>query len=272
MIQKRKKYSIIRAIALGILSAFNITQVISPFPSVAQAQTIIDLPAPGKMLSLTAPLTPPILRGLAIHSKNPFRFDFIVDKGSSPPLFFKEGVGGSSLKDEYTKLIKYFLATLTIPEEDLWVNLSPYEKNRIVPESFGQTEMGRDLLAQDYILKQIMASLTYPESDLGKKFRQEVYQKAYAQYGTTHIPISTFNKVWIVPDKAVVYENAKAGTAYVVESKLKVMLEEDYLALNKNAVRAVRGPLLQNQLGSQTLREIILPVLTKEINEGKNFA
>ena len=42
--------------------------------------------------------------------------------------------------------------------------------------------------------------------------------------GTTNIPVNTFNKVWIVPEKAVVYENAKAGTAYVVEAKLKVML------------------------------------------------
>ena len=32
------------------------------------------------------------------------------------------------------------------------------------------------------------------------------------------------------------YEDAKAGTAYVVESKLKVMLEQDYLALEKNIV------------------------------------
>jgi len=29
------------------------------------------------------------------------------------------------LKDESRKLIKYFLASLTIPEKDLWVNLSP---------------------------------------------------------------------------------------------------------------------------------------------------
>ena len=29
------------------------------------------------------------------------------------------------LKTEATKLIKYFLASLTIPEKDLWVNLKP---------------------------------------------------------------------------------------------------------------------------------------------------
>ena len=60
--------------------------------------------------------------------------------------------------------------SLTIPEKDLWVNLSPYEKDRVIPKSFGLTEMGRDLLAEDYMLKQITASLIYPEDETGKKF------------------------------------------------------------------------------------------------------
>ena len=64
---------------------------------------------------------------------------------------------GEAVRAESLRLIKYFLAALTVPEKDLWVNLSPYEKDRIVPEAFGQTEMGRDLLAQDYLLKQIDA-------------------------------------------------------------------------------------------------------------------
>ena len=137
------------------------------------------------------------------------------------------------LKQESTKLIKYFLASLTIPEKDLWVNLSPYEKDRIIPQSFGLTEMGRDLLAEDYMLKQITASLIYPEGEIGKKFWKRIYAEAQKKFGTTNIPVNTFNKVWIVPEKAVVYENPKAGTAYVVEAKLKVMLEQDYLSLAK---------------------------------------
>ncbi|MDO8675766.1 MAG: hypothetical protein Q7K71_06610 [Candidatus Omnitrophota bacterium] len=198
------------------------------------------------------------------------------------------------------KLIKYFLASLTIPEQDLWVNLSPYEKDRIVPQSFGQTEMGRDLLAQDYLLKQITASLIYPEDEFGKIFWKRVYEEANKRFGTTNIPVNTFNKVWIVPEKAVVYENAQAGTAYVVESRLKVMLEEDYLALANNQPptrghvpqnvspstlptyqplnpKASQGNPLNaspeiNALGSQIVREIVIPALTKEINENKNFA
>jgi len=50
------------------------------------------------------------------------------------------------------------------------INLSPYEKDRMIPTSLGETAMGRDLLAQDYLLKQLTASLIYPQKALGKEF------------------------------------------------------------------------------------------------------
>ena len=152
--------------------------------------------------------------------------------------------------------------------------LSPYEKDRIIPHSFGLTEMGRDLLAEDYMLKQITASLIYPEDEVGKKFWKRIYEEAQKRYGTTNVPVNTFNKVWIVPEKAVVFENAKAGTAYVVESKLKVMLEQDYLSFeNHEGIQSVQSQAKDtNQLGSQIVREIVIPELTKEVNENKNFS
>src|SRR6185295_1984955 len=131
-------------------------------------------------------------KGLKVNPDNPFRFEFILDTG--------DAVGNGrerSLRDESSRLIKYFLASLTIPEKDLWVNLSPYEKDRIIPNSFGVTEMGRDLLAEDYMLKQITASLIYPEDEVGKKFWKRIYEEAAKKFNTTNIPVNTFNKVWI---------------------------------------------------------------------------
>ena len=104
----------------------------------------------------------------------------------------------------------------------------------MVPEALGQTDLGRDLLAQDYILKQLTASLIYPEKDLGKEFWSRVYAKAQQQFGTTNIPVNTFNKVWILPDQAQVFENGAA--AYVTKATLKVMLDEDYLAKQKHTI------------------------------------
>jgi hypothetical protein len=254
----------LKFIALGLSFAFLVNSL--GFMPLAQAQDFV-LPKPGTMVGLSPAFAPPVLKGIKVHTDNPFRFEFILDKGDSR-------LGNNQLKDESTKLIKYFLASLTIPEKDLWVNLSPYEKDRIVPESFGHTEMGRDLLAEDYMLKQITASLIYPEGETGKRFWQKIYAQASKRFGTTNISVNTFNKVWIVPEKAVVYENAKAGTAYVVESRLKVMLEEDYLSLQKHeGIQSEQQKVKDtNQLGSQVVREIVIPELAKEVNDNKNFA
>jgi hypothetical protein len=241
-----------------ILAAFITSSVIGPSP--ANAQELV-LPLPGEMVHLSASFHPPVLKGIKVHPQNPFQFDFIMDKGDST-------LSDQGLKNESTTLIKYFMASLTVPEGDLWVNLSPYEKDRIIPESFGRTEMGRDLLAQDYLLKQITSSLIYPDSQLGKQFWNKVYTEAAKKFGNTDIAVNTFNKVWIVPGVAKVYENKKNATAYVVESHLKVMLEEDYLASEKNSlVKHNKG-----EISSQILKDIIIPRLENEINEGQNFA
>ncbi len=256
-------------IAQGLVFAFLLnTFSICPI----QAQEFY-LPAPGQMMAVSPAFNPVVLKGIKLDPQNPFRFHFFVDTGDESSLGVKRPntlVIASSqqerLKIESSKLIKYFLASLTIPENDLWVNLSPYEKDRIIPQEFGQTEMGRDLLAEDYILKQITASLIYPESKLGKEFWAKVYAQAQAKYGTTNIPINTFNKVWIIPDKAVVYENG--GTAFVLENHLKVMLDQDYLSLLKH--RSLRNDM--SSVGANIIREIVIPALTKEVNEGKNFS
>lgn len=225
----------------------------------AQGFIINQLPVPGTMVGESASFAPAALKGVIVNPQKPLEFQFIVDTGKGPQDI-------AFIKEEANQLVKYFLAGLTIPEGDVWVNLSPYEKNRMVPEVLGQTDLGRDLLAQDYILKQLTASFIYPDKDLGKEFWSRVYAKAQQQFGTTNVPVNTFNKVWILPDQAQVYENG--GAAYVTQSTLKVMLDEDYTALQKHM--PVHNST--DSIGSQIIRQIILPEIKKEVNTGKNFA
>jgi len=70
------------------------------------------LPAPGVMVRSSPSYNPPLLKGLKIHPDNPFKFDFILNQGDSL---------SKNVKIDATRLIKYFLASLTIPEKDLWV-------------------------------------------------------------------------------------------------------------------------------------------------------
>jgi len=279
-----------KTIAKAVLLAFVITSVQIPTYAQSVQDQMLRLPAPGVMVRLSPEFTPAHLQGMTIHPDNALQFDFLIHKGD-------QVLDEDQKKAEYKKLVKYFLASLTIPDEDQWVNLSPYEKDRIIKDDFGKTEMGRDLLAQDYMLKQITSSLIYPEDGLGKKFWDKVYERAWKEYHTTNVPVNTFNKVWIVPDQAYVYESG--NTAYILKSHLKVMLEEDYFALSKHQLptrghvprpqagyvspstlpnelglnaKAPQGNNLTHTIASQVIRAIILPELEKEVNEGKNFA
>jgi hypothetical protein len=278
------------------------------YPVYAQVDLMPFMSQPGVMVNLSPEFTPAYLKGIVIHPENALKFDFIIYKGDKQ-------LSDSQKREEYTKLTKYFLASLTIPDDDQWVNLSPYEKDRIIKDDFGKTEMGRDLLAQDYMLKQITASLIYPEDNLGKKFWEKVYTQAREKYGTTDIPVNTFNKVWILPDDALIYEKGNGRpssplTAYVLKNHLRVMLEEDYFSLQKhsgiisdisnfvilreakdlnriNSLKdssatpqndghsAVSALDLRNgtaSIGANIIRQIVLPELQREVNEGENFA
>lgn len=232
--------------------------------AMAGEMTVPLLPKPGVMVNLSPIYEPAHLQGIIIHPDNALQFDFLIQRGDGQ-------LSASQKKIEYGKLIKYFLASLTIPDEDQWVNLSPYEHNRIIQDDFGKTQMGRDLLTQDYFLKQITSSLIYPQSAPGKEFWDRVYTKARQQFGSTSIPVNTFNKVWITPDDAVVYESG--NTAYIMKSHLKVMMEEDYLSLKKHTLGKVSDTSSNvHRLGSEIIKQIVLPELEKEVNEGKNFA
>jgi len=285
---KRYRYSLpYRLIACFVTIIFTLGVFLPP--NLVSAQSLLDLPAPGSMVSLSPAFNPPIVRGITLYLDNPLKFDFIIDSGD-------ENLQGEALQEETKKLIKYFMASLTVPADEMWVNLSPYEENRIIANGLSRTALGRDLLAQDYILKQLAASLIYPEDEIGKAFWDKVYAKAQKVYGTTEIPFNTFNKVWIVPEEASVYVN---GTnVFVAKSHLKVLLEEDYVAMshqrdiaeslaperdlalanNSSNKRIGTDQLEQTEaeqfsnVSSSILREIIIPEIEKEVNEGKNFA
>ncbi|MCA9401641.1 MAG: hypothetical protein KC713_08435, partial [Candidatus Omnitrophica bacterium] len=266
-----------------IAFVFSINTILPPTLVQAQAisQTFLNLPVPGTMVQLTPAFEPLTAKGIKVFEDNPLLFEFIIDQGDTD-------LQGAQLEKEMSQQIKYFLAALTTPEKDIWVNLSPYEQDRIIPDEFGQTEMGRDLLAQDYMLKQLTSSLMSPEEKLGKTFWNRVYKKAQEQFGTTDIPVNTFNKVWIVPEQAEVY--SKDLHAYVTQNRLKVMMEEDYLAmainegretvddgrdLAKESIEKVQSQLSKVQglsLDKEIMKDVILPEIEREVNEGEMFA
>jgi UDP-3-O-[3-hydroxymyristoyl] N-acetylglucosamine deacetylase len=272
----------------------------NPVVLYAQSSFVASLPEPGKMLAMSAAFTPVLVKGLVVHPDKPLNFDFIVDSGN-------DSVDSAVIKEQSARMAKYFLAAVTVPESQLWVNLSPYEKDRIIENDLGTTVLGRDMLAQDYVLKQLTASLIYPEQGPGKEFWARIYQQAQAKFGTADIPVDTFNKVWITPASAEIFE--KNNAVYVTKARLKVQLDTDRLAQQTTGLIPLGGQVNQaptagsattgsiaagmnvdvgaqfiapgdtrpantnkSILARQLLREVIIPAIETEVNEGRNFA
>jgi hypothetical protein len=257
--------------------------VISTFsPSLigAYATTLPFMPEAGKLVAVSSPYNPVTLKGIKFNPTDPFKLEFIIDEGN------QVNATDASIKEESAMLIRYFLSAVTMPADDMWVNLSPYESDRIIADDVGKTEIGRDMLAQDYVLKQLSASLTYPESDLGKAYWKNVTgvgsrpASTLTQGQAGLAPTTnTFNKIWITPDQSEVYESG--STAVISKSSLKVMTEEDYLAMDKNGVGVGSKPTQNNGQvtnlplqGSSVsaIKELVLPQLQKDVNLGQNFA
>ena len=80
-----------------VLMIVFLVNTLGPLP--AQADEL-SLPRPGTMVHLSAVFNPPVLKGIKVHPDNPFRFDFVLDQGDSPPLLYKEGASMLSYKKD----------------------------------------------------------------------------------------------------------------------------------------------------------------------------
>ena len=163
------------------------------------------------------------IRGLRFDSANPFNLEVIFDKGDQQKI----------TNDDKKQMIRYFLTALTMPSNKMWVNLSPYEKDRILDDQLAVTEMGEVLLDQDYLLKQLSASLTHPDTALGKEYWQQ------------NDSVQNENKIWIKPGEVSVYDS-------------------------NNLVMIADAPL---EIESETTdKQVLIPQIKAEVNNGKNFS
>ena len=151
----------VRACAVYFIWFLTLSLVPGPVAASVPADELLPMPDPGVMVHRSTSYAPAMMNGVTIHPDRPFHFDFVIDKGESASQ-------DESFRNESMRLVRYFLASLTVPEQDLWVNLSPEEADRTIPPEFAQTDMGRDLLLQDYLLKQFTASMMYPDSETGQ--------------------------------------------------------------------------------------------------------
>ncbi|MDD2751505.1 MAG: hypothetical protein PHN59_00005, partial [Candidatus Omnitrophica bacterium] len=195
---------------------------------------------------------------------NQNNFQLLLDKGDTQKLSVDD------LKESSATLLKYFLIGVTLPNSSFWVNLRPDSAERIVDEKLGQTDIGKILLEADLQLKKDTARFTSPQTPEGKEYWDKLYKKASELFGSSDVTIPTLTRPWIVPDEIIVRETP--ASAYVYKATLKVMLEQDYL--KDSAVYKFDDQRLKelNEYSSQLIRDLIIPKITKEINNSKRYA
>lgn len=196
--------------------------------------------------------TPVILRAVKTNTDDFNRLEFIFDTGdfaSNSEMF----------KQEAMKSIKYFFAGITLSNDNFWVNLSPYEKDRISTEHLASTDLGDHLLEQDYMLKNKTASFMAPDSETGSVFWGELSQSGYIGLSEK----KDFSKVWIVPESIELLSSE--SFLFVKEAKLNVLVDKDHMADEINKQRNFDGIL------KEKFKKLILPEIKREVNHGKDF-
>lgn len=184
--------------------------------------------------------------GMKIYSKNTNRITFYVENTKKIDRF-----------------VRYFLTAITIPERMWWVNLSPYEPYRIMPQGLSQTIMGKDMLSQDRALKNFVASLFDPRNDIGKLFWKDVYAKGLKNNAALD---NVIQKIWIVPHSAELIENE--NEVKLINAQLAVRCGLDQIVYEQSQNKAF---IKDYQIISSVMQKRIMPYLEKEINEGKTF-
>ena len=240
-------------------------------------------PPLNRMLSPGSPSEPPRLFGIAVRPSDP---DWVL------PFFTKAGndIVGEDWEREKEKLLGYFYTVLAVPGEDMHVNLSTFEKGRVMPANLARTDLGRLLVEQDCLLKQLTASMLHPGTPDGLAFWQRL--ESLARQSGKQGPLEMWQKVWIVAGDATLNEKAAGETynhplppgyeirrgdwfGHLSDCSMRVMCETDYLALEKRSEQSHLSVGPEDPFHEQALvifRETILPRLIAEVNTGLHFA
>ena len=197
------------------------------------------------------------------NTKN--NIQLLLDKGDLKDL------KDLKLEESGKELLKYFLIGVTLPDDNFWVNLRPNSEDNIIPDMLAKTDIGKIFLETDVQLKKDTATFTSPATPQGKLYWDKLYQKAAEIYGTQNVTIPTLTRPWIVPGEIIIRE-AEGSSAYVYKATLKVMLEQDHLKGSATYNFEDNRAKQLNEYSSQLIRELILPELTKKVNNAKSYA
>lgn len=221
---------------------------------------------------------------------NGTNFDFILKARKADG-----DVMGIDIANSTAMATTAFLTGLAMPNDKFWVNLNPWEPDRIIDKQLGLTDVGRIMLEADLQMKKDFSHYGNPcVNDTGNalwklldKKTTELAQACVDKYpgeikDINSIRFGSATRFWIVPDKAFVYAN---GTEiYIINATLTIYSEpvgehsffvvdgQDSGTLSNGCLEELnRSAKEYNQYAKDLEDRMILPYVVEDVNRGDKY-
>ena len=184
---------------------------------------------------------------------------------------------------------------LVVPNDKFWVNLNPWEPDRIIDERLGHTDVGRIMLEADLQMKKDFSNYENPCSNKTSKalydllneksgilvrgcmdkFPGEIENARNVQFGAA-------TRLWIVPDKVYAYVNG--SQIYIINATLTIysepVSEHSYFVLSNQDTNSLsksctdeldKSSKEYGQYVKDLEDKMILPYVVKDVNYGEKY-
>jgi hypothetical protein len=188
-----------------------------------------------------------------------------------------------------------FMTGLAIPSDKFWVNLNPWEPDRIIEEELSQSEVGRIMLEADLQMKKDFSNYINPcnnemSNDLWNNLdnkREILVQRCMSKYpgeiqNKNNVNFRPATRLWITPDKIFTYSND--SQIYIINATLTIQSEADanhssFVIYNQNVRTLSKGCLEELNKSSKEYGEYfkervdhtVLPSVIADVNYGDKY-
>ena len=188
-----------------------------------------------------------------------------------------------------------FMTGLAIPSDKFWVNLNPWEPDRIIDEQLSRSDVGRIMLEADLQMKKDICNYENPcTNEVGvalSSLRDEKHEILVRQCmnkfpgeieDVKNIVFRPVTRYWIVPDSVYAYSN---GTQiYIINATLAIQSESvpdrtSFRVDNQDVKKLSKGCLEELNKSSkeygeyykEMIDQMILPFVVADVNHGEKY-
>lgn len=197
--------------------------------------------------------------------------------------------------DAETLSLTWFLVGLSLPNHKFWVNLNPWEPDRVIDAALGRTDVGRVMLEADFQMKKDFSKHNNPcESEIGQDYRDLLDEKRRELVGecmdahpddidsVDNVFFAAATRYWIVPDQITAHGDG--DELYVADATLGIFSEPVY---ERSTLEIANQPGSLSQASRECLaeaakeygryakereEEMILPLVVGEVNESSAYS